>query len=532
MLVPQAYDQLVVARLFEFWGRDTPWQRRLWTIGSMGAIEEVLEAATAVQASVLDEKALKALQAESRRLVGRDPGIGDSRTREALGKLLDVSSDLGAGRVSWHSLKQLLPGLREDYLVRWAVAIREAPPPGPERVARHVAAHLLEAGYSTGYLHRWLTYHVRHRPEVLAVADIIELAEADLVRRAHRNFCVIVPCTAVPFASTSAMPSGWAEPTEIAARIEKIQGERASIRQSGGFVFDLEARDPDAAVELALDLVGRWTARLELGTDRTLALASHVWVDGLRSPIPVTRNRRGVDIGALVRERLVYAPLRDDPLSQRIDDALQLLQPLETGSRATAIGGGWAALEALLVSPGEQPKAIAAERLAAIVTCSWPRAELTTLSYAHTSGNDALGAQLAAAGDNLERSRLVADAIRAGNQLVLGADGHVAAAARLDEALRTPSKVMSTIRDYVATALRRLYRQRNLTLHGGLVSGAGRTATLLTVPALVGAGLDRIVHAYFVEGLSPIELAARAELRLALLEAAGGPHLWELLEPY
>jgi hypothetical protein len=57
-------------------------------------------------------------------------------------------------------------------------------------------------------------------------------------------------------------------------------------------------------------------------------------------------------------------------------------------------------------------------------------------------------------------------------------------------------------------------------LHGGRVSGVGRAVAFSTPPPLVGAGLDRIVHAWVTKGTRPVDVAARATLRLDLAETA------------
>jgi hypothetical protein len=64
------------------------------------------------------------------------------------------------------------------------------------------------------------------------------------------------------------------------------------------------------------------------------------------------------------------------------------------------------------------------------------------------------------------------------------------------------------------------------------VSGQGRLQALATAPPLVGAFLDRVVHAWFTEGTRPIELAARAHLAIDLVGSPGGRHVTELLEPH
>lgn len=203
---------------------------------------------------------------------------------------------------------------------------------------------------------------------------------------------------------------------------------------------------------------------------------------------------------------------------------------MQEGPLASAIGGAWAAIEALLTSEHET-KVLAADRLAAIVACSFPRAELTTLSYIHMRAtDDELAKLLSAADDNLTRARLMADALEAGITPVGRGVNDEAAAKRLTDILSSPRDRLAQVRSYVEGVFSRLYRQRNLTLHGGLVSGEGRRSTARVAAPLVAAGIDRIAHAWFVETTPPLELAARAQLKLELVGSSVGSHVAALLE--
>ena len=62
-----------------------------------------------------------------------------------------------------------------------------------------------------------------------------------------------------------------------------------------------------------------------------------------------------------------------------MDAAIELLEPLASAAPPTAAAAGWAAFEALLSEPGNH--GVVADRMGAIVACSFPRAELTVLSY-------------------------------------------------------------------------------------------------------------------------------------------------------
>jgi hypothetical protein len=60
--------------------------------------------------------------------------------------------------------------------------------------------------------------------------------------------------------------------------------------------------------------------------------------------------------------------------------------------------------------------------------------------------------------------------------------------------------------------------------------GVALDATLRTAAPLVGAGLDRVAHAYLVHGTTPLALAATAETSLALAGAQDAPLVTDLLE--
>src|SRR5690606_29215088 len=91
-----------------------------------------------------------------------------------------------------------------------------------------------------------------------------------------------------------------------------------------------------------------------------------------------------------------------------------------------------------------------------------------------------------------------------------------AAVARMRKLLMNPRSELRTIQEVIAESFHRLYRQRNLILHGARLDSVALTASLRTVAKLVGAGMDRITHGHYVQGLRPLELVARANFALAM----------------
>ncbi|MEU1600423.1 hypothetical protein ABZ468_48675, partial [Streptomyces sp. NPDC005708] len=194
---------------------------------------------------------------------------------------------------------------------------------------------------------------------------------------------------------------------------------------------------------------------------------------------------------------------------------------------APAVAGAWAAVESLLSHPDDPKsenersgKAVAADRMAAIIACSWPRAELTALAHRHKPrAADDLAKNIADCGMNQERARLVADALRERGAGALDFTGastkytDAPAAQPMTDLVHNPRTVPVDVARAFRVALRRLYRTRNTILHGGATQGVVLAASLRTAAPLVGAGSDRIVQAAYAAGLDPLDLAARAEVR-------------------
>ncbi|MDQ1250791.1 MAG: hypothetical protein QG597_5171 [Actinomycetota bacterium] len=76
-----AFSKHVIARLLEFTSARSPWNRRLWNVGSILALEEVYEAGRWVDAEVLSQKAVDWQCAELQRVLGQDPAIGSHGLR-------------------------------------------------------------------------------------------------------------------------------------------------------------------------------------------------------------------------------------------------------------------------------------------------------------------------------------------------------------------------------------------------------------------------------------------------------------------
>jgi hypothetical protein len=492
-------------------------------------LHEVVEYSRVRREANLPTEGLKFVAGRMRREIALDPG--SAPFLEDIDQILERADRISPS--DENRLEHLAHRVDDAYLDRWAVAMGTEPPPAVERTSRSVAAHLLDKGFSPDHLYRWLDAdrHSHDRPDLVR---ILRHAEHMCKTTAARSYEVVVPCF-IP-GQPNRLPAAvrWMDAETTAQRIKELNPD-SKLRQGGAFVINVIERDPWAAVEAGKDLIARVAARVQVGRPgtETLRTTGIAFVSGNPREFELQPPRRQLDIHALHRQGAIFDV---DPVDfHALDDALELAAYLETGSAGAAVTGGWAAVEGLLLYLGEKSHVMAADRLAGVVACSVGRAELTPLAFQHQSNaNDDLATELQEMGNvssSYDRVRLVEQHLRAGGTLVLNSTSDVAALDRVVAMITDTKNELSRIRDYVGDTFRRLYNQRNLVMHGGSFRSVVLPATLRTAPALVGAGLDRIVHAQLrsEHPLTPLALAARAEVELSLLGTDGASWIVDLL---
>lgn len=532
------YDRHLRARLIDYFALEgLPWPRRLWDIGSLLALEELVEASTWASSRVLSPAAVDWQRHELLKIIGPDIGLGDKELRAELTQLLN--KPLPDPSPAHRRLREVIGHARGGYLSRWATAAAQpvAQRPAPERLARVVAAHLLDLGYDASPLAAWIGQ--LHREQ--ATTDQVLQGAVGLDGAAPQQFTVLAVLDSAPKIKQASNHKAWVSGREVVTWLQKRGHPTAGLRAAGGFLYQVTARDPFSAASQARELVERMVARSSFMRDKRDGIrpAAQLWVDQHPDPIPFATPARGADMLSLVNEEHLY---QVDGSRTLIDDALELAAPVNRGALGPAVAGAWAAIESLLSHPDDPTedersgKAVAADRMAAIIACSWPRAELTALAHRHRpEAPDALSAALVACTTNRDRAAAVADALMAGNTLQPVArfrrDADVAAVHRMQRVVADPKRELATAVTVFTIAMRRLYRTRNIVLHGGSTQGVALKAALRVAAPLVGAGLDRITHATLVEGLAPLDLAARAEVGLKLVGGETGLSVVDLLEP-
>src|ERR1035437_2217068 len=137
---------------------------------------------------------------------------------------------------------------------------------------------------------------------------------------------------------------------------------------------------------------------------------------------------------------------------QKNDEAVTLVARLSTLLRMTLDNTG--VQEVTL----RQEHAIAAERLASLVACSFPRAEMTYLSYLMEQHPGPLAAEISACGTNRDRCAIVTNALENNRPLGLSNPSDLAAVQRMRGVLSAPYVKLHDIQGHATNALLRLYR--------------------------------------------------------------------------
>lgn len=516
-------EELAASRLLELCGANPQWYRSLWGVGIELSLHELIEACDAMRAGTLSDTSVKRLAKSIQRMAGEDPALTSKEKSTLNERLRDVPRP---GGEAYYAICHLCHGIQENYLKRWADVVHSGARHSAERFAKSLAAHLLDKGFSSAYLHQSIKAKLYEDAQEITLAELCEELQSLERTTPVRKFGVLVAFEHPPRLA-GGFAHGWLNAAEISRWLKEEGHTTSGIRPAGGFLWTVEARDPHGGADAARALLDRYSARASIGTGRALSPLPTLWVEGLGEPLPIKNASRGVRVEELYREGLVFAHAQD-AVTESVDAAIELLAHLEDSSPTAAVAGGWAAIEGLLGEPNN--RSIAADHLASLVACSVPRAELTALSYKVEKHCPDVVPRLASSATNRERSVLLAQAIAKGVRFQLPHGSDHAAFERMATMLADPGRTLTSIRELIGDAFHRLYRQRNLVLHGGKTSSVALTGSLRTVAKLAGAGMDRIAHGLYVSRLKPMELVARAGLAIKMADAASPDRCADLLE--
>ncbi len=507
-------ENLAVVRLLEFLSDRSPWNRSLWGIGVVLALDELYEACAVMGEGHLSEGVISSLN----RRVGLHPGFTVAEKRLLNQHLQQVPRP---DSVAHYTIRQISSLVSPDYLARWSRVVASGNF-NVELFARSIAGHLLDAGFSGQYLRGFINSRIQGTTP-FSLAQLCNDLQQEMTASPPRDIEVLLAFGAIP-RLLNGVPSSWLQGPTVIDWLRTHGFDTAGVRAPAALVLRVRARDMIGAAQVARSESDRYAARTLLATGHPLNRVPKLWVAGSAAPVDLDHDRRGVEVKELYREDRIFSA----DANKSIEAALELLAHLDGSSPVAAVAGGWGAIEGLLAPATD--RSTAADNLAGLVTCSFPRAELTRLAHLVTQHYSGHYPALESVASNRERSRIIGDMIIAGNMPALPGLSDQAAVTRMHKLFRNPKVELEIIREVISDSFHRLYRQRNLILHGGKLDGVALTPGLRTVAKLAGAGMDRVTHGHYVQNLKPLDLVAKANVALALVDAANPLACVELLE--
>ncbi len=495
-------------------------------------LEELLEGAGAVADNVLAAPSLLPVQDRLHSWVLEDPGLGTLSRRGAIKLFLPKKNrPFLPGGYEWGALRALVPEIRREYLQNW---VNEFSDPNyaawrplsrnlgsgggsdsgcvaPETAAARIAAFLLDEGISSTWVANWLSYQQKYESQLLTLAELIERLRDHYAN--SRTFAELLVVVKSRIALPRPAPDPWLNKPQAEQWLNRHGVSLDGLRVEAGLRLLRAHWDIYAFLAEARDVVNRMAARHSLAFDRHLEVHQEVWIKGVERKklyLPEGRVSRVVKSIA-TRDRLFELELE----SQDLDNAVQILSAADLGSKPTAITSLWATLEALFVRSGDRGyNVVAAKRAAFIATAALIRFELLLAMIEHRKhGQDALAGQLRNVPADVGPGILFEEALRNGNPPTAKRPLQIMASERLTGWLNAPARLLA-IRAEVEDSLKRLYRQRNLVLHGGVYQSPGLEPTLRSASVIVSAVVDQIARISTRPRPSALEFAASVEMRL------------------
>lgn len=516
-------------RILELTSTQAPWHRRLWRGGTMELAQEFLTDSVRPGAR---EIAIADRRTHLMEAVRTDHGIDDFGKRiETLAK--GISTDTDETSHAWIALRHHLGEMNDAYLTNWADALDTPPSNRPridaEGAARRITAHILSSGMHKNSLHRWLR-DVQSKSKAVTPGDFLRQADQRL-KAPEKVFTFCVPVDKLPpFEVKPETAPGWMTASETADWKRRHAPEAKPARHQGSFLLETTARDVNAAADAARDVIAHLRTKFQLGSRNSIGIHPTMWSMQKRSGFPTLATNRMINLTAFDR----LGRLQDLTIADYLANTLALVEPLQTAASHIAVMSGWSAIESLLVGPPDREDIVAAGRFSLIIAASLMRAEFAWLAKTYIAeNNDAEAQSLDDCESNIERAKLfqMLAFTRPGLTLTNVTDN--LALQRVRPALQNPRREITNIAEILTREFTRLYRKRNMVVHGGQIRGANLHSISETLTPLIGAGIDRIVHAELQFGVPPIELSAIAEARVDYLSpttSGSGGGLLDLLE--
>lgn len=497
-------------RILELSSTRSPWHRRLWRAGTVEVFREFVEECALEGAT---GNAIDDLREYALHVVHNDPAA-KFILRDRLGRTANkVSTSSTSNSIEVETLREKLVLLEEDYLRNWAHIVSQ---PGSSRshdiegAARRITGHIVGNGFHSSSLYAWLLSLKRSDSET-KFEEFLVAADERLKRApASFNFCVPYVNRLDPALLRNASDV-WLSAKQTSEWKKTNADSAENFTFQGAFLLEIIAFDINSAVALAQDRIRSIETKLRLSTGKRFEVCASMWCEQKPSGIfPTVHTDRRIHTYSIKR----LHKLGETTMNPTLESVLALIEPLQTAPPHLAIISGWAAIESLLSSATDKTNAECADRFGLVISHSLIRGELTYLANCWAkASNDELAKRIATTPTNLDKARLMAEAIAKEKEFAGLPFNDLLAIERMRQAILSPGPEIEKTAKILSREFRRMYRKRNLIVHGGYLHDSSLHTLSDRLAPLVGIGVDRFIEAFLSYQLSPQQFMGRTQAR-------------------
>ncbi|MCQ9343695.1 hypothetical protein [Corynebacterium kozikiae] len=517
----------LVPRMLELTSRNTPWHRRNWRASTLELVEETLSES---RIPGIREGALSEMHEHLSNSLKNDPGVPRAHLKFLMQCVKNISSSNEDTSHDVCLAAHYAQDLRQIYLQNWADLFEDPEKAGKldvEGTAKRIISHLLYCKVPASSIYKV----IYDRKNAAAECDFSSLLrELDSKTKSEIKdfkFAVLVDRTP-SFLYSSAPLSQWLTPRQMKQWKHENAPHAENVRQHGGFILTVQARDVNEAASEAQKLLPQLSFKFQSGSENQFSILPIMWSKEKGRAFPTHRGARSLKLHAFQRANALHHL----EIASKARNILAIIEPLQTQDSHVAIVNGWVAIESLLVDATEQDR-LGAERMARIVAASYFRTEMTWLArnYSEAYKEECpLARQIRDSEQSIDRSRLMAKIILEKNHFERLDQPDQLAINKMREALEKPNSVFQRTCEILKREFQRMYRKRNLIVHSGRAVENGIESVADKVIPLLINGIDQLLIANIQHNLDPKTLAASVEFKSRHLEQVGNSKSYSILD--
>lgn len=511
--VKDNFDVNLIHYMLSYLDLRLPWQRRLWSFGSIAVLEDLISSIEYQNNSIIDTNSIKSLRQDVVKILKNDKILEYSGLKNAALTSVTCSNrfdkekdEIYYNSVEFYKIVEILDTIKEAYKTSIISFLKSDDKIkfSAERISKNIISYFIETGYSKKFLFGKFRKILEDKNLKLE-DEILDIIENNKEIEHEALIC---------FSSLSLSSSEIEKIEHFYTSKKAAEWLKANnffnVRQHGGLLFKIKSKDENSLLSNISEIFDRINSRISIGSKIKASLIDEAFIKGFKNPLKIKKENRDIKIHSFSKRSKLFPT--SNLMETKLDHVIELLNVLDKSNPGAATASGWSAIESLLISKGDS-KILAANRISAIICCSYLRAELTTLSYSLEKKDLPQNFNELS---NVEKSRHCLTRLK-NHQTNFKNYNDEIGKNRVLTFINNPKKFIEEIKFNASYAFKAFYRQRNIVVHGGKSHGILMTNVLNVISPLVSAAFDRIIHAY-EEGTEPLEIVAKAETGLMFVE--------------